>query len=123
MRTTVTRRGPCGPFARTCMPGASPCTSAESLLRHDLHQALVAQAIRPLRRDGDVELVAGGLAVERLLEARDDVALAVQVAERRTAARGVDDGALLVAQGVIERYDAVLRDVQVPPRRPAGAEW
>ena len=98
----------------------------EAGARHDLHEALVARAVALLRGDGDVELVPGRLAGEGLLEPRDDVALAVEVAERPAAARGIDDGALLVPQGVFERHDAVLFDLHGGPpdaSREAGAEW
>ena len=84
---------------------------------------LVARPVSLLGRDGHVDLVAGGLARECPLQPRDDVAFAVQVAERRAAARGLDDVPLLVAQGVMQRYDAILLDVHGRPQQVAGAEW
>src|SRR5262245_60495293 len=102
--------------------GREGLAAAEAVARHDLHQALVARPVALLGRHGHLDLVAGGLARERLLEPGDDVALAVQVAERRAAGRGLDDVALFVAQGVMQRYDAVLLDVHGRPQLVAGAE-
>src|SRR5262245_3428395 len=87
--------------------GREALAPAEPVARDHLYQALVARAVAMLWRDGHVDPVACGLAHERLLEPGDDVALAVQVAERRAAGRGLDHVALLIAQGVMQRYYAV----------------
>ena len=66
------------------------------------------------------DLVAGGLAGQRVFEAGNDVAGAVQIGQRRRTFRRVDDLARVVFQGVMERNRTAVGDLHV--RGSAGMD-
>jgi hypothetical protein len=80
-------------------------------LRHDLDKLRVAHAVTLFRHHVDLELIAGLLAFQRLLEARDDMALAVDVSQRLATVGAVDDVALVVGQRVVEGNDVAIADL------------
>ena len=64
------------------------------------------------RRDFDSQLVAGALAFQLALEARHEIAMALQIGKGLAAGGAVDDFAGVILQGVVERDDGVFLDGQ-----------
>lgn len=69
---------------------------------HGLHQVIVTQAIGLFRRNRDMELVAEHLPGERVFQAWNDVALAVDIGEGFVVLGTVENFALLVGEGVMK---------------------
>src|SRR5690606_15238537 len=83
----------------------------EQIARHVLDQRRIVRAVAFLRLDVDLQRVAGLLAGQCLLQARNDVAGTVEVAQRLRLGRFVDDLALVVGQGVVDAGDARVGDL------------
>ena len=64
-------------------------------------------------RHGDRDGIAVLLAFEGLLEAGDQIAVTLDVGQGFTAGRAVDDGSLVVLEGVVNEYDSVCSDLHV----------
>ena len=82
------------------------CVRAEGVERDALEQFVAVFAVAELRRHRDG---LGGTDFEpfdALLETRNDVLGAVEILHRATIARGVDDVALVVLQGVFDADDS-----------------
>src|SRR5438105_2892972 len=77
---------------------------------HALHQLLVILAVALGRRDRHLQLVPGTLAGQLALQTWYEVAMAVQVREWLALGGAVDDLARVIAQGVVDADDRVLRD-------------
>src|SRR6185369_7129447 len=77
--------------------------------------ALVALAVGFVRRDGNVDLIAGILSVEGRFKTGNDVAGAVQVVERSASLRGIDHLPVVAGQRVIDADDLVLCDAHEMP--------
>src|SRR5690606_28819016 len=96
----------------------------EQLARHVLDQRRVVLAVAFLGLDVDLDRVASLLAGQRLLQARDDVAGAVEVAQRLALRRLVDDIAVVVGEGVVDAGDARVGDLHgESPGRNEGRWW
>ena len=108
---TVTARTPCADCVCSCMPTLEVADALERAPRHALDQRLVVLAVahRPAAIF-TLELVARGFAFELALQARNQVAVAVQVGERR-AVGAVELLALVVGQRVVDQDDGVLGDL------------
>src|SRR6185437_11750329 len=93
-----------------------------------LHQALVVLAVTFRRRDPHADLVAGVAAGQLLLQARDDVAVAVKIGQGLARGGAVDDRTVVVLEGVVDRNYAIggyghrgLRGIGSRESIPAGA--
>src|SRR5690606_15876573 len=99
----------------------------ERLARHVLHQAFDALAIGLGRRHVDGQRLAGATAFQRLLQAGDDVAAAVEIAERMVFRRTVQDLACVVGEDVVERGHAGGGDLHGSApwywKRKGGLKW
>lgn len=84
--------------------------------RHLLDEALLRDAVAVFGSDGDLQLLAGGLAFEFALEAGDEVAVAVQVSERFGCAGLVQHRTACIAQRVDEGNDNVVRNLHGTPK-------
>jgi hypothetical protein len=82
--------------------------ATESVERDALQEFIAVLAIAELGRDGDGLGVAGDEVDEALLEAGDDILVALEVLHRATAFGGVEDVTLVVLQGVFDADDGVL---------------
>lgn len=80
----------------------------ERFARHFLHQLGVMHAITFLGRHVSLELVADGSAFHLLLQARNDLATAMQISQRIATFGAVDDLPLIVGQGVMEGGNGIL---------------
>src|SRR6185437_16859277 len=90
--------------------GAHILDAAQRAARHALYQALVVLPVAFRGTDPDADLVAGVAARQLPLQARHDVAVAMEISEGLAGSRAVDDLARVVLQGVVNRHDAVLGD-------------
>lgn len=79
--------------------------------RHHLDQLFVTRAVALFGGDVDLELVAHRAAFERLFQARNDVAFAMDVSQRLATVRAVDDVALVVGQRVMEGNGVAVGDL------------
>jgi len=82
----------------------------EGAARNALDEPLVELAVAIGGRDLDAQLVAGALVGQFPLQAGHQVAVSMQIGERLSRARAVDDFTRIVLQRVVEQYDGVLRD-------------
>ena len=87
--------------------------------RHALDQRLVVLAVGVGRGDFHAQLVAGGLAFELALQAGNQVAVAVQIGERR-ALGGVELLAFVVSECVVDEDDRVLGNLHGDSRGIEG---
>ena len=87
-----------------------PCKCAS---RYALDQAVVARAIALGRRDHDGERGTVRLALERLLQTRNQIAVALDVGERLATRRTVEHGAAVVLQRVMNRDHPVCGNFHV----------
>jgi hypothetical protein len=108
--TTVATRA--SPLESLCLElhARRDLVAAERSTRHLLDELLVALAVTVGRRNLDVELVARRLALELLLEPRDDVPVTVNVGEGLATRRAVEHLAVVVRERVMNRDDLVRSD-------------
>lgn len=83
----------------------------EGTTRNLLHERLVVLAVPFRGRELDAHRIARRFAFERALEARDQVAVAMQIRERFAACGTVDRLALIVGERVVDENDCVLRNL------------
>ena len=83
---------------------------------HLLDKALLVDAVAVFWGNRDLQLLAGGLAFEFALEARDEIAVAVQVSERFGCAGLVQHRTACIAQRVDEGNDNVMRNLHETPK-------
>lgn len=83
----------------------------ECRARHHLDQFRVARAVAFLGCHVDLELVTGRAAFQCLFQARHDMAFAMDVGQRLTPVRTVDDVALVVGQRVVEGNGVSIGDL------------
>ena len=76
-------------------------------------------AVAFLGRDGNRDLAAVLLALERLLEARDQVAVPLNIGQRLAAGRTIDHGTGVVLERVVNQYDSVCSNFHGVLRRGA----
>src|SRR5690606_36355715 len=82
------------------------------LLRHALGQAVATLAVGVGGGHVDAEAVAGHVAFERLVQARDDVAVAGEDRQRIALLRRLQRLLARLGHGVMETHDAVFLDLQ-----------
>src|SRR5690606_30648187 len=87
----------------------------ERLPRQVLDQRLVAHAVALLRAHVHLQPVTRLVPGQRLLQAGDDVAGAVEVVQRTVFRRLVDDATFVVGQGVVDAGDARSRNLHGDP--------
>ena len=103
-------------------PSGEFCVRGEQVAR-DFLRLSNPGAVPLFRRHGRFHGLSLGHAFELLLEARDDVLSAMQIEERASALRLIDDFSVIVTQGVGERNYLVLGDLVGHDVGPTMTYW
>jgi hypothetical protein len=85
--------------------------AAKRTTRYFLDQRLVVLTVRFGCDNLHLQLVAGLFALELTLQSWNEIAIALEVRERIAASRRIERFALVVREGVMNRYDGVLSDL------------
>ena len=108
---TVTARGSALGLGVQLHPDLDVRNSFQCTPRDALHQRLVVLAIAVGGRNFHAQLVACGFALELTLQARNQIARAVQIGERLASRGTVECLTGVVAQRVMDQDDSVLGDL------------
>jgi hypothetical protein len=96
-------------ITRTGLAGFEAALGQHVLHLHARDRRAVARTVGQFGRNGGGETIAGRLAQHLVLETRNDIAVAVQIAQR-LAAMGVFDLLIADTQAIVKSDDAVFID-------------
>ena len=92
-------------------PGFQLFGALEQVARDGLHQRFIPLTVGLVGRNRDLERLAGRFSFQRGLQARNNTAGALNVGERLAVLRAVQECALPVRQGIVNRHDFVFGDL------------